>query len=55
MSGPEHNPTVPLVVDTPFDRAVEAERMAREVKECTDYGRKIFLALKLVDFLIQSP
>ncbi len=53
MNGPDHNPTVPLVIETPLDRAVEAQRMAREVQAQTDYGQKIHLALKLAEFLAE--
>ena len=52
MNGPDHNPTIPIVVPTPFDRAAEAERMAHEVKAEPDHGRKVALALKLVDFIV---
>jgi hypothetical protein len=52
MDGPDHNPTVPLVVATPFDKAVEAQRMAEEVRDERNHSRKVELALRLVDFIL---
>ena len=54
MSGPDHNPTVPIIIATPLDRAAESRRMAEEIHAEPDHARKVFLALRLVDFLIQD-
>ena len=47
------NPLVPLIIDTPLDRAVEAQHMARECMDEPDYDRRVTLALKLANFLAE--